>query len=1471
MKIVWLLLIIAVSAFGLKPSEYSSMGKRQLLEYSFTSPSASEKQMIRAYLAKTYPESAEGYFGKAYLEFRTGGDKEKIYYSKSYALDPTLEATVYNMTTGEYDKETAQKYIPIVTNILNRNPSFTNYSLIRTLYFNIIEGVLKDHVLAEKHLHGWEQKLGSDIYIFDFIRGLYAEIDINEYEKAENYYKSALMKRNGVIEIEVWERLIDLQLKKLNKQEESFQTIRDLYAKASEYAQMNDKGVKLTNQEKAFTAKAFALIGSKIKEQSRSGATKQIVDLNLQAFIMWPCAEYITDAQDNSRKFGFLDQITIDNAQRLLGDNSAFYVMKGDSLYASNNPTLGKKAYEYAIQIATTPMEKYNAAYGLKYYDYVNTGNSNTVNKVLKEIYTVYPKEKASILGVLMKNSLKGNNILEAQKYYEESKVNGEENSAYNDVIKAYNMVQEDINKNTTNTFEKPKIFPTTILPPNDPVFSPDGKTFLISHEIWDVTKGRLINYLNAPFYSGGSSIKYSPDGKYILKISASGFIDNSDDGAARFAGYFALLINAQTGKLISQRVLDEKVHDCSWSPDSKEIVLLMSSGYIMKLSRENLEIRGAHFIQNYISAGPIVWSPNGREIIFIQRYDKGDIRIHDAQTLREKERLTNVDWPHAIAMSYDGKYLLVSDNERILHRWNRTTGDYQSVRIPSFMTQISAHPSKYLAVINNAEGDINNDGTVFDFEKMKVVNKIPANHRHQYYKYLSDSIIATWNNDAPVIQILDSQMLKETQRIEGTSVDSNEMFLDKGKEHILLYDKNEVSLWSVKTAQKIHTWPMALDNMIQDTENKNLFYSFEKNKEEAVSTLWQFNAQTKQQAKILSIPITVQKWGIIKGQIIVAGTQSGIKPYAADQGKIIFIDFKSTKTLRTLTVPIVTETLQYDNIYTSGFTTLNISPDGKLLAFSTYWQDGFGHGTTNSKYIRIINAINGDEIRKFYTGDSNTYVDFTDNSHIVSNAKLYSLVSGTSEKFEGKYPDSFIYSMGNGERSFKFDKFDISLSYNNLIFKDKNGSELIRIINKKNGEWLAYAPTGEFVSSEKGTDKVIWRLSDTEYADFDKFYETFYRPDLLSMILSEGKLTSKVGFNMKPAPKVEIINPPLTVDSSNITLSIKVTDNGGGIGQIRLYRNGSTVVLDNDRGLKPVKTGSLYTYKLLLENGANQIKVIAFNQANTMQSENALCSINASIVAAKPSLHAIIIGINEFKNPKLTLKNAVSDAKLFASTLKIVGEKLFNHVNIKLLTTKETTTKDAIMQALMDAQNINPNDLFIFYVASHGTVEEGKFFLITSNVGALSTNKLTQDALMQDKLKELVGNIPTAKKMVLLDTCYSGALGDALKDAISTRGLSEDAAIKTLNRAVGGTIISASTDLQEALEGYKNQGLFTYILAQGLSGEADTDKDGFIKTTELSSYIEEKVPEFAEEYFKRAQYPTVNTTGQGFPIGKFR
>ncbi|WP_005037028.1 caspase family protein [Holophaga foetida] len=437
-------------------------------------------------------------------------------------------------------------------------------------------------------------------------------------------------------------------------------------------------------------------------------------------------------------------------------------------------------------------------------------------------------------------------------------------------------------------------------------------------------------------------------------------------------------------------------------------------------------------------------------------------------------------------------------------------------------------------------------------------------------------------------------------------------------------------------------------------------------------------------------------------------------------------------------------------------------------------------------------------------------------------------------------------------------------------------GRELARFVHFADGEWIVITPEGYYNASLNGDRYMNVRVGASVYG-IENYREAFFRPDLVKMALSGVSMEGfKTLADVKQPPRLSIVQTPATTSAEDFRVTLRLEDRGGGIGDVRLYLDGSAVLMDSGRGLKVVQkeeAGAVYrSYGLRLSPGTHTIRAAAFNADNTMQSNEATHRVVASFASLhKPSLHALVVGIQDFRNPKLSLKYAVADANLFADTLRQGAQGLFEQVKITSLSTREATTREGVISALQGFKAIHPDDVFILYLASHGTVDEGEYFLITSNVGALSTQRLKADALSQGMLKELVANIPSTKKLIIIDTCNAGQLGQAMQTALLTRGMSEDTAMKVLSRAVGSTILSASTSVQEALEGYQGHGLFTWTLTQGMLGRADKGKSGLIHTTELAAYVESEVPDLAEQVFKHAQFPTVSISGQGFPVGRVK
>jgi WD40 repeat protein len=436
-------------------------------------------------------------------------------------------------------------------------------------------------------------------------------------------------------------------------------------------------------------------------------------------------------------------------------------------------------------------------------------------------------------------------------------------------------------------------------------------------------------------------------------------------------------------------------------------------------------------------------------------------------------------------------------------------------------------------------------------------------------------------------------------------------------------------------------------------------------------------------------------------------------------------------------------------------------------------------------------------------------------------------------------------------------------------IWEVNTGKEIAMMVGFDDDEWVIVTPSGYYNSSPRGAEHLNVRLGDRVYS-IDNYVETFYRPDIVKSVLAGVKMKNISSLEDVASPPNVSLEGLEKVSDDTVRINLKISDTGGGIGDVRVLLNDSVVILDRVRGVRNEEGDFTVSYDVKVTDGKNSISAVVYNGDNSMRSNGVRKDFLTRVKGTpKVSLHALVIGINEYSNPKLELAYAVADANLIAQALKKAAEPLFDQVDIKVLTSREETRRESILNAITSYGNLNPQDLFVFYVASHGIVDQGEYFLISSDVGSVSSRKLRETAISENAIKSAIANIPTFKKLIIIDTCNSQSLGDSLQAALLTRGLTEDTAFKVLSRAVGVTILSATKTTQEALEGYKDHGLFTYVIAEGLRGGADYDGDGFIKTFELADYVDNEVPRVAERVFRRAQYPTVSPAGQGFPIGR--
>ncbi|MBI3710762.1 MAG: hypothetical protein HY246_24210, partial [Proteobacteria bacterium] len=121
----------------------------------------------------------------------------------------------------------------------------------------------------------------------------------------------------------------------------------------------------------------------------------------------------------------------------------------------------------------------------------------------------------------------------------------------------------------------------------------------------------------------------------------------------------------------------------------------------------------------------------------------------------------------------------------------------------------------------------------------------------------------------------------------------------------------------------------------------------------------------------------------------------------------------------------------------------------------------------------------------------------------------------------------------------------------------------------------------------------------------------------------------------------------------------------------------------------------------------------------------------------------------------------------------------------------------------------------------------------------------IAERGLTHERLAQLLSLLPTARTMVVLDTCFSGAF--AIDDSIQ-RDSRDQTIGRQISHSSGRFILAGSASHQEALDGVDGHGVFTGVLLKALSGAADLDHDGKVNIIEMGRYTKQQVPEVAKQ-----------------------
>ena len=451
------------------------------------------------------------------------------------------------------------------------------------------------------------------------------------------------------------------------------------------------------------------------------------------------------------------------------------------------------------------------------------------------------------------------------------------------------------------------------------------------------------------------------------------------------------------------------------------------------------------------------------------------------------------------------------------------------------------------------------------------------------------------------------------------------------------------------------------------------------------------------------------------------------------------------------------------------------------------------------------------------------------------------------------------------------------------------------RLLSTTDG-WSVLDRNGRFDGSETGIEALSWAGAAEDGAGahvtpVNAFSESHHEPGLLARL--DAPAAALLNETAADLPESGYVRPPAVTielggrDSAgrlSVTLGIEPGYPARHVAGLRLYRNGK-LVLD-------AEGESTLEAAIALVPGENLVRAVAVGRGG-IEGPPAERTVTGPGAPDRPNLNVVAIGINDYANPAWELFYPRNDAQTMVSLLRESGARLhgrakglaFNEVRARMLLDSEAG-KEAIETVLPQSSSA-ASDILVVYFAGHGYAlreEDGwDWYLLPwtrewrrrAGSTAAFDNLIRRHGLSARRLMELLTQTAAERVFLVLDSCYSGAVVEAVEGmTASGPQMGDDAAsrkaLRRIARVGGLHVLAASRAHETAAElQLEPHGALTWLVLDGMKGPADTDGNRNVSAREVIRYATAEMPNLADRLSQEpiSQKPVGYSRGADFPI----